>query len=106
MRPNNSIAFHNAVLCILVILHTCEAITNTDKATVQTGIDALKNLTANIKANDFNAFVNTVSNNNIQPRAFAMEAAAAPVADSAPSFSQRSFSDFHLYTLSEPVSLE
>ena len=29
-----------------------------------------------------------------------------PVEDSAPSFSEKSFSDFHMYTLSETVSLE
>ena len=28
-----------------------------------------------------------------------------PVEDSAPSFSEKSFSDFHMYTLSEPVTL-
>lgn len=32
--------------------------------------------------------------------------AAAPMAeDSGPSFSEKSFSDFHLYTLSEPVTI-
>ena len=48
--------------------------------------------------------VNTVNQNNndrMQPMAMAMEDASA-----APSFSEKSFSDFHLYTLSEPVDLE
>jgi hypothetical protein len=49
--------------------------------------------------------VNTVTS----PRPIAMfkVARGAPMAmeDSAPSFSEKSFSDYHMYTLSEPVSL-
>ena len=45
--------------------------------------------------------VNQNNNDRMQPMAMAMEDASA-----APSFSEKSFSDFHLYTLSEPVDLE
>ena len=48
--------------------------------------------------------VNTVQD---QPRPFALEAVAfkGAVADDAPSFSEKSFADYHLYTLSRPVTL-
>ena len=50
--------------------------------------------------------VNTVSNNSM-PEAMPMMAMAdGAVAGSAPSFSEKSFSDFHMYTLSDPVDLE
>jgi hypothetical protein len=39
------------------------------------------------------------------PRAYAMNMAMVPMADSAPSFSEKSFSDFHMYTLSQTVTL-
>lgn len=50
--------------------------------------------------------VNTVSNS--QPVVMYEMAMASPMArgaNAAPSFSEKSFSDFHMYTLSEPVSL-
>jgi hypothetical protein len=37
---------------------------------------------------------------------YEMAAMASPMAgNSAPTFSEKSFSDYHMYTLSEPVSL-
>jgi hypothetical protein len=47
--------------------------------------------------------VNTVQN-AITPRPVAM-ALFTSASSSAPSFSEKSFSDYHLYTLSEPVTL-
>ena len=46
--------------------------------------------------------VNIVSNNNNAPRMemMAMSKSAGAVADAPPSFSEKSFSDFHMYTLS------
>lgn len=45
--------------------------------------------------------VNTVNNNNNYPRPVAMEARGVSMEmDSAPSFSEKSFSDYHMYTLS------
>ena len=50
--------------------------------------------------------VNLVSDRQ-SGNALAFRANVAPVAmSSAPSFSEKSFSDFHLYTLSEPVTLD
>lgn len=40
-----------------------------------------------------------------QPMAFASVARAGAVNSAPPTFSEKSFSDFHLYTLSEPVTL-
>ena len=47
--------------------------------------------------------VNTL--NSFSPRPVAMAMMKGVVRDTAPSFSEKSFSDYHLYTLSEPVSL-
>lgn len=48
--------------------------------------------------------VNTVSSENIYAQPVAFFARSA-VADGAPSFSEKSFADYHLYTLSRPVTL-
>jgi hypothetical protein len=50
--------------------------------------------------------VNTVRNNNRGGIEAMAMMDGAPMARSAPSFSEKSFSDFHMYTLSEPVDLE
>lgn len=49
--------------------------------------------------------VNTVNNAPAVPVYMMARASPTAVADSAPSFSEKSFSDYHMYTLSEPVSL-
>lgn len=49
--------------------------------------------------------VNTVSNAPT-PVARGVAMMSAVPAPSAPTFTEKSFSDFHLYTLSEPVTLE
>ena len=48
--------------------------------------------------------VNTVNNNRNVLYASAPRSASLK-SSSAPSFSEKSFSDYHMYTLSEPVSL-
>ncbi len=48
--------------------------------------------------------VNTVNNKSPQMM-FDMAPAAAMSKTAAPSFSEKSFSDYHMYTLSEPVTL-
>lgn len=48
--------------------------------------------------------VNTVQQTQIKPRLYAVQKGSMPTA-AAPSFTEKSFADYHLYTLDRPVTL-